>query len=399
MIDDSTTPRIRDKLDWPLIILEHIQNINRLVSLGGDYESAIYILEAELSPLMDNMYLEEKHRLSIQKQNLLFLQEQEEQGNSFRGLYTNNHAKRAQIERENAIKTLRNMIHLLNRKSLYLEKAKPEIMDHMSVIIQRIARKVKYQNQSETMVFVGPTGGGKSWSALSVGEQLAKNLKTNLYYVFSSDQFLKIIKDKPKPGTIIVFDEAGAGISSREFWKDEQIKLMKVFQTMRYMNLIVILTVPNLEFIDKIARSLIHTIVNCISIDRKTSHVVTKIYSRQVNAVKGSKPYDKTPRDNSGTKIDPFYIPKPSPKLVTEYESAKDVYLQNMYKSKDDSKKEIKKLSNQDIVTDILDNDKTYHWIVNKKNQISIPRIEIKYKVGGRRSQQIKEMLLLHIHK
>jgi len=336
---------IRDKLDWPLVILQHIQGINLMSAKGIDITEAINILEAELSPLLDKDYLDKRSEITTQTNIKLWkLSDQKQQDKwtqySPESYYYN---KQQSIIKEKTKNIFEALVQLIARKNLYFQVSEPQILDDTSEILQRIVRKIKFENQSEVMVITGPTGIGKSERMMYIAEQLSKELKTNFYLIFNADQFMELLQTEPPKGTIICFDEAGAGIASREFWKKEQIKLMKVYQTFRYLQYVTIMTVPHLSFIDKIARLLIHTIIECKSLDRVKNLVMAKIYNRQLSGVKGQEYYDIIPRNGSGKKIDPLYLPRANSTTIEEYEKKKREYLQEFYKDKE----EIKKISNR----------------------------------------------------
>ena len=328
--------KIRSKVYWEMLITELIRMINIQAASGRDITDTVKMLQYELSPLFDDIYYGEVEIVMRKAENnrkylKKILKERDEYENISTDEIANKFKKIDKWETQQILKIL---MKLINRKGMYLDKSITGELEQLMMIVGRIVTKIR-NNQNETMVILGAPGSGKSYSAMTIGHLISTTLKTKMHWVFTSSQFEEIVKSKPDPGTVIIYDEAGAGIASREFWKKEQIHVMKMLQTFRYLRFVVILTVPNLDFIDKIARSLVNTIIDCRGVDKSRRAVVARVFYREVNPRTGKK-YDKLVRMSNGTKLDPIYIIHPEEVgclYVEQYEKDKDAYLTELFKS------------------------------------------------------------------
>ena len=136
-------------------------------------------------------------------------------------------------------------------------------------IAVRIANTITSQyNQNVTMIFVGGTGSGKSYAAMSLALEVAKRVakikggKSSDYFdpsknmsVIDIMKFFTVL-DRAQKWNTVILDDAGIGVNARKFMDEINITINNITQTYRTLNLFTILTVPEMFFIDKILRSL-----------------------------------------------------------------------------------------------------------------------------------------------
>lgn len=188
-------------------------------------------------------------------------------------------------------------------------------------------------NQNWLCLVCGPTGTGKSYSAMSIANMITCIKPENI--VFDPKQFMERINSgELKKGDIIIFDEAGVGMSSRD-WNTVSNKLFgAVLQTFRNMNIGCIFTTPDLGFIDIQARKLIHNYLETRRIDRHEKIAHLSPYIIQHNS-KQNKTYIKNPRIKSGgqkVRVTDIPVPMPPPELVKQYEEKKLEYTTELNK-------------------------------------------------------------------
>ena len=113
------------------------------------------------------------------------------------------------------------------------------------------------ENRNANLIFVGDTGSGKSYSAISLGEQVDTNFSADRI-VFTAKDFVALINSDLPKGSVVIFDDAGLGIPARE-WQGIAAKIFgKLLQGFRYKNLISLITVPDMSFIERQSRTLMH---------------------------------------------------------------------------------------------------------------------------------------------
>ena len=123
-------------------------------------------------------------------------------------------------------------------------------------LIPHLLKQIK-ENRNANLVFTGTTGSGKSWSAISLAQQIDPNFTVDRI-VFTTLDFMRLVNSNLPKGSAIIYDDAGLGIPARE-WQSDSAKIMGLtFQGFRYKNLISMITVPFLDFIEKQSRKLIH---------------------------------------------------------------------------------------------------------------------------------------------
>lgn len=119
------------------------------------------------------------------------------------------------------------------------------------------------RGQNWVCIVTGRPRSGKSWSSLTLAKAIDPNFNIN-QVVFSAEEFVKLIEsaetnDNLKDGSIILWDEAGVGIGSRNWYSVLNKCINLILQTWGYKHFGLILTVPHLSFIDAQTRRLINT--------------------------------------------------------------------------------------------------------------------------------------------
>jgi len=171
------------------------------------------------------------------------------------------------------------------------------------------------------VMLVGEPRSGKSYSALRIAELVDQDFSLD-NLVYSPAEFLKLVKTKEE-GSVIVFDEAGVKIFSREWQSKMNKALAKVFQILGYKHLGIILTFPSVMFVDKAIRRLFNYILLAKGFDREHEISFCKAYyNLPTNYVLGTEilaPFSIRDED-SGQKVDASDLIFRKPKLADEYE-------------------------------------------------------------------------------
>ena len=202
-----------------------------------------------------------------------------------------------------------------------------------------IARTLR-QNKNNLISVIGQTGSGKTYSALSICEIMSKmdGVPFDIdHVVFSLRELMALINSgKLKKGSKIVFDEPQVSISAREF----QSKANKVFgyvlSTFRHRNLSLLFCCPFESLLDKNTRKLFHARFITDSINTNTNMCKVKPYYLEHVDYKPT-PYAKYMIElwkedglSKSGKLSAWYIPKPSPELIKQYEVKKLAFTDNL---------------------------------------------------------------------
>ncbi len=243
-------------------------------------------------------------------------------------------------------------------------------IDHYDKWITRKRNRITRRNKNWLVLICGDTGSSKSWSGAKICQDIDPTFVDDIkehgiqkrVAVGNSQHFIDILKDAKRGGglrrgNMIMFDEAGVSISSRNWFEDIQKDLMFVLQSFRHLNLGVIFTTPDLSFVDSQARKLFHTYLDALDINFKTNRAILKPFELQRNSYEG-KTYKKYPIIG-GRKIQRFFIAKPHKDFIKYYEPAKDVLTERLLNEADenqklkDRKKEHKRITDRSIMKTI----------------------------------------------
>lgn len=209
------------------------------------------------------------------------------------------------------------------------------------ILVEYIKDRIYNKNKNFLMIFVGSTGSGKSYGALKLAEILDKDFNIN-YCCFKAKEFMNVInslierteKGEVIKGRVILWDEFGVEHNAREFMTISNRVINYFFQTSRHLNLIVIMTVPLLSFIDSATRKLVHGIAEMQGINSRTKTATVKVKMLQTNVLTG-KEYPKYLRyrkkgKNLVAKRLSFHLP--SKELLQAYEKKKKEFTTQLNK-------------------------------------------------------------------
>ena len=125
-----------------------------------------------------------------------------------------------------------------------------------SWLVSWIRQRIKVTRPAN-IVFVGETGSSKSYSAMSLASVIDPNFDVDKRVVFDIKSFLHIINERPPPGSVIMYDEAGVDLGNKDYHAEQVILFGKTAQTMRYRGILVFYTIPKRSFLDNTTRQLI----------------------------------------------------------------------------------------------------------------------------------------------
>ena len=194
--------------------------------------------------------------------------------------------------------------------------------------------KQRIENNKNANYFIsGETGSGKSWSCLRIAEELQPDFNVKKQVVFGCLEFLELLNSNIKPGSVIIWEEAGVDLYNREFATKMNRFINKVFQTFRLKNLIVLMNSPSWDFVDVGIRRLFHAKFVTLGIDFKNELVKLKPRFHTFNEDSG-KWYVKRliiKKDDEYLPVSIWKVKKPSQNLIDEYEVKKKEFTKLLY--------------------------------------------------------------------
>lgn len=207
-------------------------------------------------------------------------------------------------------------------------------------MVNRTMRK----NQNNLVAVVGKTGSGKTLSAISICEMMAKMDGVPFtidHIVFSLRDLMELINsNKLKRGSKIIFDEPQVSISARDFQSEANKVFNLLVSTFRHRNLTLFFCTPFETLLDKNTRKLFHARFETMSINSNTQTCKLKPRYVEYSDWKAD-PYRKQLivqfKDEKGQtrtkKLFHWDIPRPTKELEEQYEEKKLEFTNNLNKN------------------------------------------------------------------
>lgn len=256
------------------------------------------------------------------------------------------------------------------------------------------------KNQNWLGIICGATGSGKSYAGLQLCLMIDSDFNENKIVLSSNDFFKLLNSGDIKKGSAILFDEIGVSASARNWYSVENKQLAFILQTFRAMNIAVVFTTPNMEFIDKIPQKLIHAYIETGYIDYNHNLSYLNFYNIQ-NLPRFNKVYNRFSIIGN-VKASTIILKKPPKWLIEAYEHKKRMFIEEINKTaqeklqqaeaKEQGKKRISDKSlNQIAEKIILDNGGDI--LVLKLKQLKPHLIKEVYGLSLKEAKEVKTIL------
>jgi len=267
-------------------------------------------------------------------------------------------------------------------------------------------------NQNWLALYTGGTGSGKTYGSLRTAEQyydafkdkpFKKVLDRNVF--FSAKDFVDRVQNgRFEKGDLLIWDEAGVGVNSREWYSISNKAIVYILQTFRHLNLGVIFTTPSISYIDKAVRPLFHNLVVFKGSFAKIDYAmysVSRVYSMQNDQFQ-DKIYYRTPYFKFGNQyrgLAYLYFSLPGRKVRKEYELRKEKFSEELRKelqaTMDEIGKTKTKKSADEVFKELSDNATKYFYMdKNGKFKADIGRIMKDFKIGQADARVISKSVL-----
>lgn len=267
-------------------------------------------------------------------------------------------------------------------------------------VLRDIWRRVNVHNEWFVFGIVGREGHGKSLTCASILRHLDPTFGVERAH-FRPEAFIDTIRNRENhTGHAVMGDEVGAWLGNRTWHDEGQIKLNQVLQTARDDNLIIGLTLPRLEELDKQTEGRFHALIEMQAVKDDEFSVFS--FKNWMPTRDGrDKVYKKYPRlHQSGRecRVTRLRIGPPPSSFVDEYEPKKAAWKDEFY---DEAEDELVDDEDEDtpewrrIAEDILDDDpEQYIRESNTGEYYDRDLIEMDYNVGARTSNKVKKFIL-----
>lgn len=216
-------------------------------------------------------------------------------------------------------------------------------------VYKKIWSKPHNKNQMFSAVTCGRPGSGKSWLDLSMAETLDRSeVDVDRFSIdrvyFSAAEFAEGMAKKHPRGTVHVFDDVGLHLFSREAMTRTVRDIAKIFQSIRYKNYILLLSLPGFGMLDKVVRELVDAYIQPVGIDYELCRNECKFHWLQTNPMKGKIYSHKLSvmvpaihplldyKTMERRKFETIWIDKPSDKLARQYEKKKQDFMGEYYR-------------------------------------------------------------------
>lgn len=272
-----------------------------------------------------------------------------------------------------------------------------------SVIINRILKpRILKQNKNALIVVLGDTGSAKSCNSIGVCLAFDPSFNPKRIAHMTGESFMDVLTQKGlRRGKAIMWDDVGKGLKAREFYEMINRIITDILQTFRIRGLLVVFTVPDMSFIDTIARKLFHYQMETVMIDFKNKYAICKFFEIQINRRMG-KAYYKYPRviiNGEKKTITRLRIKLPPKELLREYEKDKrKAYSKLEIKTKKTiqkiEEKAFKKLMGDgEIINDVIRRADDFLKTYNKRTFVDPFLIMAEYDVGRGTANKIKNVV------
>lgn len=208
--------------------------------------------------------------------------------------------------------------------------------------IEGLRTDLNERRKGRFILLTGKPGESKSMTAARILEKTCDNFDVDAIAMGKASEFIKLLK-KAREGEFtngdgILFDEAGAGIPARA-WQSESNQLLSiVFQVIRKLGLLVIMTVPAKRMIDIHGQILMNYYGRAHKIDYDIKRSFFSFYKIgfddwDTEIKTALKRYLLT--DENGEKISMWQMALPNRIDLDEYEKRKDALMDWLFKRGD----------------------------------------------------------------
>jgi hypothetical protein len=268
-----------------------------------------------------------------------------------------------------------------------------------STIMQWLWNRTHKHNQNGVVGIFGPTGSGKSYSALRICSELDPAFSADRV-VFDARSFLNLLNHgNLKRGDCILWDEGGVGLGNRNWQSQNNKAVCEVLQTFRIDNLTLLFSAPDFKFLDAGARRMFHLMLVTKYIDRIQKQTVLKPFVCTYD-VRQSRPYFKYPVKfvhGAPAQVDCLRVGLPRKELIDAYEVKKRAFvtalnlrLERNFESQDNDEKSKKRPDVEALALQVVAEPGKFVQTYKGRSFVSLDMVASKLGVGGSFARRVK---------
>ena len=221
-----------------------------------------------------------------------------------------------------------------------------------------VIRRSLLRGENFVGIITGKTRSGKSFTALRIAMEIDPNFTID-NVVFSAQEFMELLHSgKLKQGSIIIWDEAGVGIATRDWYSILNKSINYVLQTWGHQSIGLLLTVPDFSFVDSQTRRLCNIYFKTLKLIR--SRNVARLKAYYLSPMETSDTKKVRPRYTiGGKKLDIEYmeVQKPPTKLVNKYLKKKEEFTMKLNRDVLFDIQQLEKTKQKDLMKTITDEE------------------------------------------
>jgi hypothetical protein len=156
----------------------------------------------------------------------------------------------------------------------------------LAIYLDKIRKRIKFNDYDCFIVMCGKERRGKSTLAAQIGDYISEYKLTNDQICEDINSFLDALKNAHK-GDVIIFDEAGTNLFSREAMTSMNRILVKAFMISGLKNVCIILCIPSFFLLDSYIRN--HRVDLLFHIPKRGKFKVYSARRAKLISILGSK--------------------------------------------------------------------------------------------------------------
>ncbi len=202
------------------------------------------------------------------------------------------------------------------------------------VLLNEIVHRIE-TNRNVIIMVLGPTGEGKSYVQLRIGELVNKHFQTMSYLSFDPWHALKI-GAKLLKAEVLNWDDIGAtGMAARDAATVANKVMSYFLESFRYLQAVLTVSVPSLMMADITYRRLTHYVIVMMGIDYEAEQSLGMIHKwayNPLNDVMMAMPLTYVDGNGYPVKVKGIWFDRPDEQVEKAYEKKKRLALDVRWK-------------------------------------------------------------------